>query len=75
LILVLQVDDGEWNSDGYELNDLPGNQWDLVVSEFLTKSLKKRDPSRMTDEMVSALLSRITPSVVWVRNEASLRHC
>lgn len=43
------------------------------MDSFLTESWKLNDDTgQMNDEMISALLSRITPNIVWVNEESQL---
>ncbi|XP_076823860.1 torsin-1A-interacting protein 1-like [Clavelina lepadiformis] len=73
IIFTVQVEATflERNPDG--LSNLPHRLWDEVVIDFLSRSLHSRDPDRMTEDMISGLMSRITPSVVWVNEEVNLR--
>nr|XP_018669051.1 torsin-1A-interacting protein 2-like isoform X2 [Ciona intestinalis] len=74
VILTLQVEPGDWSMPYPNLDNLPPKFWDRVVDGFLTHTLATGDPVVMTTDMIGALLSRITPSVVWVRRENDL-HC
>ncbi|CAK8674784.1 unnamed protein product [Clavelina lepadiformis] len=73
IIFTVQVEATflERNPDG--LSNLPARLWDEVVIDFLSRSLHSRDPDRMTKDMIGGLMSRITPSVVWVNEEENLR--
>ena len=71
----LQIDDTDidkWNNGRSVDNELPPKLWDETVENFLEYSLHSRDPRVMTKNMISGLLSRITPAVVWVAEEPKL---
>ncbi|XP_078489185.1 torsin-1A-interacting protein 1-like [Ciona intestinalis] len=72
VILTLQVEPGDWSKPYPNLDNLPPKFWDRAVDDFLTHTLAAGDPVVMTTDMIGGLLSRITPSVVWVGRENDL---
>ncbi|XP_076819194.1 torsin-1A-interacting protein 1-like isoform X2 [Clavelina lepadiformis] len=73
IIFTVQVEATFLERNPDALSNLPPKLWDQVVNDFLWRSLHSRDPDRMTENMISGLMSRITPSVVWVDEEENLR--
>nr|CAB3255271.1 torsin-1A-interacting protein 2-like [Phallusia mammillata] len=67
IILVVQVDNGDWSQSAHDLSNLPPRLWDEIVDKYLSHSLMSRDPEVMTSDMIAGLMSRITPSVAWVK--------
>uniref|UniRef100_H2Z846 Torsin-1A-interacting protein 1/2 AAA+ activator domain-containing protein n=1 Tax=Ciona savignyi TaxID=51511 RepID=H2Z846_CIOSA len=75
VLLTVQVEHGEWSKAYPNLDNLPVKFWDRVIDDYLTHHLSTRDPKVMTLDMIGGLLSRITPSVVWVVKEQDLSLC
>lgn len=73
VIFTLEVTGGSWDSDN-RYNSLQGSDapkskfWDDIVDSFLYHCLSTRDGSgAMKKDMIAGLLTRITPSVAWVK--------